>query len=550
MPEAPAETHAPSEAPKQQQQAPPPQPTPQPTPPPQQPPAAIVAPTPVMAYAAPEPPMRMPSPSSNQPAGSFWQGQQPPQVAPPLEHQMQQMHVSQPQHPHQHPAHWRPGHIGAHPAAASSRASSVMSEGSIDEDDLAEVQRENALIAEMEERYAREQAELLRRHTEQMQIAQERIQRRKAERERKSLLGGVAMSSASSASSIASLAEMHAAPAGAGYQMGAGGGRLGADIPGGRPPMPPVSPQGQGPPPPGTTPPGSPHVHQFHAHSFQQQQPPVAQVVHAQQVQQQQVQQQQVQQQQQQIAQHVDPFAQHYQQQPAQVDPFAVQHAQPNAVDPFAAQQPHYPAGPNGVAATAPHSAPPGTSLPPSHPGLGPTAAHASVAAVQNMVRSDSRHSVATSGGSGHNSADEGVGPKDAMFCLMKDAKDKDKAKAEKSAKAKEKLMDLEAIALLGLDITGGKSSKESKGEGMKSKTGLGMKDSMKAMKSTDSVASAAGGVSANGTHNGVGSSADELNPQEAQVYEVKNTATAQAYDGDVPILPHQTLPQDAMGQQ
>ena len=84
----------------------------------------------------------------------------------------------------------------------------------------------------------------------------------------------------------------------------------------------------------------------------------------------------------------------------------------------------------------------------------------------------------------------------------------------------------------------------------MKSKTGLGMKDSMKAMKSTDSVASAAGGVSANGTHNGVGSSADELNPQEAQVYEVKNTATAQAYDGDVPILPHQTLPQDAMGQQ
>ena len=166
------------------------------------------------------------------------------------------------------------------------------------------------------------------------------------------------------------------------------------------------------------------------------------------------------------------------------------------------------------------------------------------------MVRSDSRHSVATSGGSGHNSADEGVGPKDAMFCLMKDAKDKDKAKAEKSAKAKEKLMDLEAIALLGLDITGGKSSKESKGEGMKSKTGLGMKDSMKAMKSTDSVASAAGGVSANGTHNGVGSSADELNPQEAQVYEVKNTATAQAYDGDVPILPHQTLPQDAMGQQ
>ena len=151
MPEAPTETHAPSEAPKQQQQAPPPQPTP----PPQQPPAAIVAPTPVMAYAAPEPPMRMPSPSSNQPAGSFWQGQQPPQVAPPLEHQMQQMHVSQPQHPHQHPAHWRPGHIGAHPAAASSRASSVMSEGSVDEDDLAEVQRENALIAEMEERYAR-----------------------------------------------------------------------------------------------------------------------------------------------------------------------------------------------------------------------------------------------------------------------------------------------------------------------------------------------------------------------------------------------------------
>ena len=52
------------------------------------------------------------------------------------------------------------------------------------------------------------------------------------------------------------------------------------------------------------------------------------------------------------------------------------------------------------------------------------------------------------------------------MFCLMKDAKDKDKAKAEKSAKAKEKLMDLEAIALLGLDITGGKSSKESKGRG------------------------------------------------------------------------------------
>ena len=81
------------------------------------------------------------------------------------------------------------------------------------EDDHAEEQRENALIAEMEERYAREQAELLRRHTEQMQIAQERIQRRKAERERKSLLGGVAMSSASSASSIASLAEMHAAAA-------------------------------------------------------------------------------------------------------------------------------------------------------------------------------------------------------------------------------------------------------------------------------------------------------------------------------------------------
>ena len=134
------------------------------------------------------------------------------------------------------------------------------------EDDHAEEQRENALIAEMEERYAREQAELLRRHTEQMQIAQERIQRRKAERERKSLLGGVAMSSASSASSIASLAEMHAA-GGAGYQMGAGG-RQGAEIPGGRPPMPPVSPQGQGqgPPPPGTTPPGSPHVHQFHAH--------------------------------------------------------------------------------------------------------------------------------------------------------------------------------------------------------------------------------------------------------------------------------------------
>ena len=124
------------------------------------------------------------------------------------------------------------------------------------------------------------------------------------------------------------------------------------------------------------------------------------------------------------------------------------------------------------------------------------------------------------------------------MFCLLKDAKDTDKAKAEKSAKAMEKLMDLEAEALLGLDITGGKSSKESKGEGMKSKTGLGMKDSMKAMKSTDSVA------------NGVGSSADELNPQEAQVYEVKNTATAQAYDGDVPILPHQTLPQDAIGQQ
>ena len=106
--------------------------------------------------------------------------------------------------------------------------------------------------------------------------------------------------------------------------------------------------------------------------------------------------------------------------------------------------------------------------------------------------------------------------------------------------------MDLEAKAMLGL----GKSSKESKGEGMKSKTGLGMKESMKAMKSTDSVASAAGGVSANGTHNDAGSSADELNPQEAQVYEVKNTATAQAYDGDVPILPHQTLPQDAMGQQ
>ena len=464
---------------------------------------------------------------------------------------MQQMHVSQPQHPHQHPAHWRPGHGGAHPAATSSRASSVMSEGSVDEDDHAEEQRENALIAEMEERYAREQAELLRRHTEQMQIAQERIQRRKAERERKSLLGGVAMSSASSASSIASLAEMHAAPVGAGYQTGAGG-RLGAEIPGGRPPMPPVSPQGQGPPPPGTTPPGSPHVHQFHAHSFQQQQqvqPPVAQVVHAHQVQQQQQQQQQ-----QQVAQHADPFAQHYQQQPAQVDPFAhPQHNQPNAVDPFAVQQPHYPAppaGPNGVAATAPLAAPPGSSLPPSHPGLGPTAAHAGVAAVQNMVRVDSRHSVATSGGSGHNSADEGVGPKDAMFCLLKEAKDKDKAKAEKSAKAKEKLMDLEAIALLGLDITGGKSSKESKGEGMKSKTGLGMKDSMKAMKSTDSVASAAGASSANGTHNGVGSSADELNPQEAQVYEVKNTATAQAYDGDVPILPHQTLPQDANGQQ
>ena len=536
MPDAPAETQAPSEVPKQQQQqAPPPKPQPQ------QPPAAIVAPTPVMAYAAPEPPARMPSPSPQQPAGSFWQGQQPPQVAPLLEHQMQQMHVSQPQHPHPHSAHWRPGHVGAHPAAASSRASSVMSEGSVDEDDHAEEQRENALIAEMEERYAREQAELLRRHTEQMQIAQERIQRRKAERERKSLLGGVAMSSASSASSIASLAEMHAA-GGAGYQMGAGG-RQGAEIPGGRPPMPPVSPQGQGqgPPPPGTTPPGSPHVHQFHAHAFQQQQqvqPPMAQVVHAQQLQQQQLQQQQVQQQQQ--------VAQHYQQQPVQVDPFAVQHNQPNATDPFAVQQPDYPAGPKGVAATAPLAAPPGTSLPPSHPGAGPTAAHAGVAAAPNMVRVDSRHSVATSGGSGHNSADEGVGPKDAMFCLMKDAKDKDKAKAEKSAKAKEKLMDLEAKAMLGL----GKSSKESKGEGMKSKTGLGMKESMKAMKSTDSVASAAGGVSTNGTHNDAGSSADELNPQEAQVYEVKNTATAQAYDGDVPILPHQTPPQDAMEQQ
>ena len=34
---------------------------------PQQPPAAIVAPTPVMAYAAPEPPARMPSPSPQQP---------------------------------------------------------------------------------------------------------------------------------------------------------------------------------------------------------------------------------------------------------------------------------------------------------------------------------------------------------------------------------------------------------------------------------------------------------------------------------------------------
>jgi hypothetical protein len=110
--------------------------------------------------------------------------------------------------------------------------------------------------------------------------------------------------------------------------------------------------------------------------------------------------------------------------------------------------------------------------------------------------------------------------------------------------------MDLEATALLGLDITGGKSGKESKkapGEGMKSKTGLGMKESMKAMKSTDSVASATGSAAGtNGSHNGVGSSTDELNPQEAQVYEPKNTAAAQGYDGDVPILPHQSLPQDS----
>ena len=542
MPEMPVEMQ-PFEVPQQQQQqqVPPPQP---------QAPAAIVAPTPVRAHAAPEqptvrsestPPMRMSSPSSQQPAGSFWQGQAPPQVAPPLEHQMQQMHVSQPQHPTQHPAHWRPGQLGTHPAAASSRASSVMSEGSVDEHDehaRVEEDRELAAIFETQQReqaeLKRQQAEMTRRHTEQMQLAHERIQRKR--HERKNFLGGVAMSNASSASSLASLqgADMaHAGGAGhmsqsAGFPMGAG--RTGtAEIPAGRPPMPPASPQGQGPPPPGTTPPGSPHMHQFHPNAFHQQQvqPPVAQVVHAQQVQQQQPPQvAQV------ATQQVDPFAQHYQQ--PQVDPFAVQQPQMN-------QQPHYPAA-NGVGAPPSHVQP-GTTLPPSHP-TAPTA-HPSI----NMVRVDSRHSVA-SGGSGHNSADEGMGPKDAMFCLIKEANEKEKSKAEKSAKAKEKLMDLEATALLGLDITGGKSGKESKkapGEGMKSKTGLGMKESMKAMKSTDSVASATGSAAGtNGSHNGVGSSTDELNPQEAQVYEPKNTAAAQGYDGDVPILPHQSLPQDS----
>ena len=388
-------------------------------------------------------------------AGSHWTL---PPGAPPvahLEHQMAHVHVHAPvdgrAHPSAHQTH--PPHHGHHgwPArshgAPSSTASSVLSEdltymaASMDDEDADEEREMEQLVALQQ----REAADMARRHNQQMMEKREAMTRRKLER--KSLLGGA--HGVGSASSMSSAGDGHAAPSGrASYDGGFTGSRPigatgtatgtsmshpidhgvhagvlhvglnGAPINTGRPPVAkPPSHQSAGPPPPGSTPPASPASHQgvqnAHRHPPQQPQPHLA---------------------------GLQPFGSAPGSAPAPVS--GSQQAQ------HASHASHLtPAQPPPRAPT------PTQQQQAAHPT--PVQQLSQTTSAAAMSRSASNGSVGGHQSSGNNS-DDG----------------KPNEKAAKQAKAKEKLLMMEASALLNLDgfskaAGGGKSGK---GEGMKKK--------------------------------------------------------------------------------
>ena len=325
--------------------------------------------------------------------------------------------------------------------APSSTASSVISEdptlSPVDDEDADEEREMEQLVAFQQ----REAADLARRHNLQMLEKREAMTRRKLER--RLLLGGA--TGTGSASSTSSLGDGPSSGGGQksaydrGYaaqrSVGQGGTEVSSVAPNaaaaqGRPPVgKPPAYQNAGPPPPGSTPPTSPAFNQnprtaARVREFAGFQPPPPQ---QQQQQQQQHQPQQPQQQQQ-------PQPQQPPQQQQNLAGFQPYGSQAQQMQPSLGHS--YLASPQ----------------PASH-AAHPTFVHANVAAA--MSRSASNASVGGQQSSGNNSDDGHVNEK-----------------AAKQAKAKEKLMMMEASALLNLDGFSKQpgAGKSAKGEGMKKK--------------------------------------------------------------------------------
>ena len=359
-----------------------------------------------------------------------------------LEHQMAHAHLHAPHdgkaHPSAHHGHHHGHHRGSH-GAPSSTASSVISEDltymtsvHVEEEDVEEEREMEQLVA----LHQREAADMARRHSLQMAEKREAMTRRKLER--KSLLGGA--HGVGSASSMSSAGDGHAsAPSGrSSYDGGLTGSRpirahpIGATNPigfepapaptshsgatvAGRPPVAkPPSHQSAGPLPPGSTPPTSPA---FHKPGALRPPPPP-------------------------------------QQQP-----------QPHLAGP----QPHGGAPVAGPGGSHPqvHAQHP-LSTPPQPPSRAPTPSPQQQAAhptpVQQLSQTTSAAAMSRSASNGS------VGGHQSSGNTSDDGKPSEKA--AKQAKAKEKLLMMEASALLNLDgfskaAGGGKSGK---GEGMKKK--------------------------------------------------------------------------------
>jgi WNK lysine deficient protein kinase len=343
-----------------------------------------------------------------------------------LEQQMSLVHMHATAHPapHQtHPPHsFGPGQTRG--GAPSSTASSVISEDlayqPIDEEDIHEEREMEQLVASQQ----RETADMARRHNQQMAEKREAMTRRKLER--KSLLGGVfGTHGAGGASHVATASHGdghgNSATGTAPRPIGAAGTEGVGMVAPGRPPIakpPGLSHQGlgTGPPPPGSTPPTSPA---FNATSAR---------------------------------------------------PSSHSHAQNNAH--AHGSQPSYGA--------APHAPVPVSGAPPSYPQAGqpasraPALTHIAQAAHPTPARSLSGASASANASLMSRSMSNGSVGGGQVSSGNNSDDGKPNEKAVKQAKAKEKLMMMEASALLNLDgfskPKGGGDAKGKESQSMKPK--------------------------------------------------------------------------------